>query len=62
MDGDFYINTNTSFLFGPKTAGVWGAGTSLVGPAGSGSGDMEKTTYDPTNKNADAFDMENMED
>lgn len=28
--------------------------------AGSGSGDMLKSTYDPTNKNADAFSMANM--
>lgn len=28
--------------------------------AGSGSGDMLKSTYDPNNKNADAFDMTNM--
>ncbi len=34
VDGDFYINTTTDSIFGPKTAGVWGSGTSLVGPAG----------------------------
>lgn len=33
-DGDFYIRTTTSFLYGPKAAGVWPAGTSLVGPQG----------------------------
>lgn len=39
-DGDFYINTATNTLFGPKAAGVWPAGVSLVGPAGpSGSSD-----------------------
>jgi hypothetical protein len=32
-DGDFYINTTTHFIFGPK-AGVWPAGTSLIGPQG----------------------------
>jgi hypothetical protein len=37
-DGDFYINTTTHYIFGPRTAGVWGAGTSLVGPAGEGTG------------------------
>jgi hypothetical protein len=31
--GDFYINTVTHFIFGPK-AGAWPAGTSLVGPQG----------------------------
>ena len=34
-DGDFYINTATETIFGPKTAGVWGAGTSLIGPPGT---------------------------
>lgn len=29
-DGDFYINTSSYYLFGPKTAGVWGAGISLI--------------------------------
>lgn len=35
-DGDFYINTTTDFIFGPKAIGVWPAGVSLVGPAGEG--------------------------
>jgi hypothetical protein len=34
VDGNFYINTTTHFLFGPKAAGAWPAGTSLVGPQG----------------------------
>ncbi|MBS1936433.1 MAG: tail fiber domain-containing protein [Bacteroidetes bacterium] len=33
-NGDFYINTATNMLFGPKAAGAWGTGTSLVGPPG----------------------------
>lgn len=33
-NGDFYLNTVSNTLFGPKAAGVWPAGTSLVGPAG----------------------------
>lgn len=37
-NGDFYINTTTNTLFGPKAAGAWGAGTSLVGPAGATGG------------------------
>jgi hypothetical protein len=32
--GDFYINTATSLLFGPKTSGGWGNGLSLIGPQG----------------------------
>ena len=35
LNGDFYINTATNMLFGPKTGGVWGTGISLVGPAGT---------------------------
>jgi integrin beta 8 len=38
VDGDFYINTVVSEIYGPKTAGAWGSPTSLVGPAGSGGG------------------------
>jgi hypothetical protein len=32
-DGDFYINTTTYVMYGPKTAGSWtGAGQDIVGP------------------------------
>jgi hypothetical protein len=34
VDGDFYINTATKTVFGPRTAGFWGSGTSLIGSAG----------------------------
>lgn len=34
LDGDFYINTSTWTLFGPKTAGSWGSGFALTGPQG----------------------------
>lgn len=37
VNGDFYINTSTYDIFGPKTAGAWGSGTSLIGPPGGGS-------------------------
>ncbi len=33
-DGDFYIDTAATVLYGPKTAGVWGAGVNLVGATG----------------------------
>tara|TARA_R110000868_G_scaffold5681_6_gene33623 strand:- start:19048 stop:19782 length:735 start_codon:yes stop_codon:yes gene_type:complete len=33
-DGDFYINTTTWEIFGPKAAGVWPVGVSLIGPQG----------------------------
>ncbi len=32
--GDFYINTNTNILFGPKSSSGWGVGVSLIGPQG----------------------------
>jgi Collagen triple helix repeat (20 copies) len=33
-DGDFYIDTDTFEIYGPKLAGAWSTGTSLVGPQG----------------------------
>ncbi len=33
-DGDFYINTNTADLYGPKTSGSWGTATNLKGLKG----------------------------
>jgi len=33
-NGDFFINTATNTLYGPKANGTWPAGVSLVGPAG----------------------------
>ena len=35
VDGDFYINTATNTIFGPKTAGAWSTGVSLVGADGA---------------------------
>ncbi len=32
--GDFYINAVNNEIYGPKTAGGWGAPTALQGPAG----------------------------
>jgi hypothetical protein len=34
-NGDFYINTLTNTLFGPKANGTWPAGVSLVGATGA---------------------------
>jgi hypothetical protein len=34
-DGDFYINTTTHYIYGPKSFGTWPAGTSLIGPQGA---------------------------
>ena len=35
VNGDFYIDTTASTIYGPKAAGAWGSSTSLVGPTGS---------------------------
>ena len=37
-DGDFFINNSNKYIFGPKTGGSWGTGTSLVGPTGAAGG------------------------
>lgn len=34
-DGDFYIDTAAKKIYGPKTAGAWGAGIDLKGPTGN---------------------------
>lgn len=33
-DGDFYVDTTNYVFYGPRVAGNWGVGQSLVGPAG----------------------------
>lgn len=45
VDGEFYYNYISKYIFGPKAAGAWPAGVSLVGPAGGGGGTW--TFYDP---------------
>ncbi len=43
VNGNFYINTSTYKLFGPKTAGVWGDGISMLGvgiPTGGATGQV----------------------
>lgn len=39
VDGDFYINTTSHQIFGPKASGVWPAGVNIVGPAGANGSD-----------------------
>lgn len=34
VDGDFFVNTTTNTIYGPKVNGVWPSGVSLVGPQG----------------------------
>ena len=38
-EGDFYIDVAALQIYGPKTAGAWGAGTGLVGPQGAPGAD-----------------------
>jgi hypothetical protein len=39
-NGDFYIDISSFEIYGPKTGGAWGSGTSLVGGGGGGEGDI----------------------
>jgi hypothetical protein len=43
-DGDFYIDTNSAAIYGPKTAGSWGSPRSLVGPAGTTHTTVKQST------------------
>ena len=43
-NGDFYINTSTSTLFGPKASGTWPPGVSLIGQPGVS---VLNTSYSP---------------
>lgn len=52
VDGDFYIRTSTNFIYGPKAAGAWPSGTSLVGPGGTG-GVLLYGTVAPTTQGVD---------
>jgi hypothetical protein len=44
-DGDFYINTANYYLFGPKSAGVWGIGISLAPDTNKAYVDTQDTYY-----------------
>lgn len=35
VDGDFFLNTTSSTLFGPKASGTWPSGVSLIGANGA---------------------------
>ncbi len=46
-DGDFYFNSTSTMLFGPKASGTWPAGVSLIGPTGAaGSQGLQGITGD----------------
>ena len=59
-DGDYYIRLGVWNIYGPKTGGSWGSPVSLIGPSGTGTGDMLVSVYDPESVNGNAFDMDNM--
>jgi hypothetical protein len=42
-NGDFYINTTTNIIYGPKTASGWGSGTTLS--ASSSGGSLTNTNF-----------------
>jgi hypothetical protein len=46
-NGDFYIRTNTNQIYGPKTAGAWGAPTSLKGTNGTNGNTILSGTAAP---------------
>jgi hypothetical protein len=39
VNGDFYLNTATSTIFGPKAAGTWPSGVSIIGAPGADGAD-----------------------
>lgn len=53
VNGDFYFRTSTSYWYGPKAAGVWPAGTSLVGATGTAGLTILNGASDPTTEGVD---------
>jgi collagen type VII alpha len=52
-NGDFFINTTTNMIFGPKAAGAWpGPGTSMTGPMGATGATGPNWTITSNNFNA----------
>ena len=57
-DGDFFINTAASIIYGPKTAGVWPAGVSLIGATGAqGPAGVAGADGAPGADGADAYEV-----
>ena len=44
IDGDFYIDTRSLLIYGPKTKGRWPVPTNLQGPTGPAGGEFLWTT------------------
>jgi hypothetical protein len=58
-DGDFYIDTAAHTIYGPRTAGAWGVGTSLVAGGATTLGgltDVNLVTTPPTDGQALVYD------
>jgi hypothetical protein len=53
-DGDFYINTVTNYIFGPKS-GTWPTGTSLVGSSGPAGDDGRTVLYGPADPDTEGL-------
>lgn len=54
--GDFYINSTTTTLFGPKTELGWGVGTSLKGDQGDNGAIVGNLTADRVDYNGESLD------
>ncbi|MGZ4519160.1 MAG: polysaccharide deacetylase family protein [Mycobacteriaceae bacterium] len=48
-NGDFYIANDTHYLYGPKAAGSWPGGTSIIGPSASTGNAYRPTSLQITN-------------
>ena len=49
MNGDFYLNTITYDLFGPKTGGAWPPSVNIIGPPGNDGKTIRYGSIDPIN-------------
>lgn len=56
-DGDFYIDSASWLIYGPKAAGHWPAGVSLIGPQGVPGADAGVTSTPPADLDAGAADL-----
>lgn len=45
VNGDFYLDTAANAIYGPKTGGAWGSGTSLIGPAGADANPAKQLVF-----------------
>lgn len=50
VDGQFFINTVTWYIFGPKASGAWGTGTKIIGENGINGKTILSGTSDPTSE------------